>query len=48
MQSAGGGVTSVPQQDAFTKALANVPDNFSENDIERVVQTITDQIMATA
>ena len=47
MQS-GGGVTSVPQQDAFTKALANVPDNFSEADIERVVQTITDQIMASA
>lgn len=49
MTTSGGGVGAVTPQDALSRAInANLPDNFSEGDIEMLVQTITDQIMANA
>jgi len=43
-----GGTGPAPQASPMDRAIASLaPDNFSENDIEQLVQVITDQIMAT-
>jgi L-fuculose-phosphate aldolase len=44
-----GGVGPVKQQSGIEQAIANLaPAGYSSNDIEQLVQTITDQIMAAA
>lgn len=49
MATASGGVSAVPPQDALSKLIGdNVTSNMSDAEVERLVQTITDQIMATA
>lgn len=49
MSTAGGGVSAVVPQDPLSRAIAqNVPENFTEADLEHLVQAITDQIMASA
>jgi hypothetical protein len=59
MSVAGGGTAPVPQgselrpatavqQSPMEKAIHSmVPQNYSDADVEQLVQTITDQIMAT-
>jgi hypothetical protein len=54
MSTASGGTAPVPTQSeprpttAIETAIgAMVPQNYSETDVEQLVQTITDQIMAT-
>ncbi len=43
-----GGTAPAPQASPTDRAIASLaPDNFSEDDIEQLVQVITDQIMAT-
>ena len=43
-----GGTGPAPQASPMDRAIASLaPDNFSEDDIEQLVQVITDQIMAT-
>ena len=43
-----GGTGPAPQASPMDRAIATLaPDNFSEDDIEQLVQVITDQIMAT-
>jgi L-fuculose-phosphate aldolase len=43
-----GGTGPAPQANPMDRAIASLaPDNFSEDDIEQLVQVITDQIMAT-
>jgi L-fuculose-phosphate aldolase len=45
--SVGEGVGAVKPQNALDKAISQLaPENYSETDIERLVQVITDQIMA--
>jgi L-fuculose-phosphate aldolase len=47
MSTPGGGVGAVTPQDPLSRAInANLPDDFSDRDLEALVQTITDQIMA--
>jgi hypothetical protein len=47
MQTSGGGTTAV--QSPMERAIGSmIPQNYSESDIENLVQTITDQIMAAA
>jgi hypothetical protein len=47
MQTYGGGTT--PVQSPMEQAISSmIPQNYSESDIENLVQTITDQIMAAA
>jgi hypothetical protein len=60
MQSAGGGTMPVPsgselrpttavQRSPMEQAIHSMtPSNYNESDIEKLVQTITDQIMAAA
>ncbi len=49
MTTSTGGVGAVTPQDPLSRAInANIPANFSERDLEALVQTITDQIMANA
>src|SRR3954468_1331649 len=44
-----GGTGPAPQANPMDRAIASLaPDNFSEDDIEQLVQVITNQIMATA
>ena len=44
-----GGVSAVPPTDALTQLIGSqLPDDVSDADVERLVQTVTDQIMATA
>jgi L-fuculose-phosphate aldolase len=45
---AGGTAPVAPQPSAMEKAISSmVPQNYSETDVEQLVQTITDQIMAS-
>jgi len=47
--SVGGGTCPVPQQSPIERALGSmIPQNYSEGDIEQLVQVITDQIMVSA
>lgn len=47
--SVDGGTAPIPKADPLSGAIASmVPNNVSEADLESLVQTITDQIMATA
>ena len=49
MASAGGGTCGVPQASGLQRAIsALAPENINDNELEQLVQTITDQIMATA
>jgi L-fuculose-phosphate aldolase len=49
MSLSAGGVGAVQPQNAIDRAIAQLaPANYSESDIEQLVQVITDQIMASA
>ena len=49
MPGPSGGTVPAPQPSGIERAItALTPENFGESDIEQLVQTITDQIMATA
>jgi L-fuculose-phosphate aldolase len=49
MASPTGGTCSVPQSSGLERAIASmVPEKIDDNELEQLVQTITDQIMATA
>lgn len=49
MMSVNGGTCAVPPQSPLERAIGSMaPQNYSEADIEQLVQVITDQIMASA